>query len=232
MSTLYERYESVLKRVEDARKKSDKDPGTVLIAVSKMHPASDIKELYDHGVRVFGENKVQELVDKQESLPDDIEWHLIGHLQRNKVKYIVGKTALIHSVDSVRLAEEISSQAVKKNTQCDILLEINVSGEESKFGLEPDKAEETARQISSLPGVRIRGLMTIAPYTDDPESSRKFFAKLRQLSVDIAQKNIDNVSMDFLSMGMTGDFEVAVDEGAAFVRVGTAIFGERDYGSN
>ncbi len=231
MSTLFDNYQNIQSRMKEAAKRASVSTKPVLIAVSKMHPASDIRELYDHGVRVFGENKVQELVDKWEVLPKDIKWHLIGHLQRNKVKYIVDKTVLIHSVDSVRLAQEISKEALKKNVVCDILLEVNVSGEESKFGLTPGELESTVREVSVLPGIRLRGLMTIAPFTDDPENSREFFVKLRQLSVDIAEKNIDNVSMDFLSMGMTGDFEVAVEEGAGFVRVGTAIFGARDYGS-
>lgn len=229
MSTLTDNYDSVIKRIENARKRAASDPHTTLIAVSKTHPASDIQTLYDHGVRIFGENKVQELCDKYEVLPKDIEWHLIGHLQTNKVKYLIGKVALIHSVDSVHLAEQISKEAMKKDTVMDILLEVNVSGEDSKFGLAPKQTEDAARQISALPGVRIKGLMTIAPFVTDPQENREFFAKLRQLSVDIAEKNIDNVSMDFLSMGMTGDFEVAVEEGAGFVRVGTAIFGERDY---
>ncbi|MBR4760183.1 MAG: YggS family pyridoxal phosphate-dependent enzyme [Lachnospiraceae bacterium] len=231
--SLIDNYNSVSSRLSAAYELG-KSAGTaktepVLIAVSKTHPASDIQELYDAGVRVFGENKVQELCEKEEILPKDIEWHLIGHLQRNKVKYIVGKVALIHSVDSLRLAEEISKEAGKAGVTCDILLEVNVAEEESKFGISTAETEELARQISVLPGVRIRGLMTIAPFVENPEENRVYFRKLRELSVDIAGKNIDNVYMDVLSMGMTGDFEVAAQEGATFVRVGTAIFGQRSY---
>ncbi len=229
MSQLVSQYDSVLERVNESRKRAGREDEVTLIAVSKTHPAEDIQTLYDHGVREFGENKVQELVDKYEQLPKDIKWHLIGHLQRNKVKYIVDKVCLIHSVDSLRLAEEISSQAGKKGLVCDILLEVNVAQEESKFGMSLAEAPALAEQIAALPGVRIRGLMTIAPFVEDAQENREFFAKLKQLSVDIMQKNIDNVSMDFLSMGMTGDFEVAIEEGANLVRVGTAIFGQRDY---
>ncbi len=200
-----------------------------LIAVSKTKPVSMLQEAYDTGIRDFGENKVQELVDKIDQMPSDIRWHLIGHLQTNKVKYIVGKTYLIHSVDSVKLAKEIQKEAEKKNCDVDILIEVNVAGEESKFGLSPRDVLSVVREISVLDRVHIKGLMTIAPYTDDAESNRGYFRQLRDLSVDIDSKNIDNVSMNVLSMGMTGDYEVAAEEGASFVRVGTGIFGERNY---
>lgn len=202
-----------------------------LIAVSKTKPASMLEEAYACGVRDFGENKVQELVEKYEVLPKDIRWHMIGHLQRNKVKYIVGKTALIHSVDSLRLAQEISKEALKKQVEVDILIEVNIAGEESKFGTS-GIADTIAlvEKIADLPGLHIKGLMTVAPYVDNAEENRTYFKKLRQLAVDIKNKNIDNVRVDVLSMGMTGDYEVAVEEGATYVRVGTGIFGERDYG--
>ena len=229
MSTLTDNYKTVKSRCDAAYARSGRTDDLTLIAVSKTHPASDIKELYDAGVRDFGENKVQELVDKYEQLPGDIRWHLIGHLQRNKVKYIVDKVCLIHSVDSLRLAEEISKEAQKKNLTVDILLEVNVAQEESKFGVMVSEAAALAEQIAPLPGVRIRGLMTIAPFVENAEDNREFFEKLKQLSVDIMRKNTHNVSMDILSMGMTGDFEVAIEEGATMVRVGTAIFGARDY---
>jgi pyridoxal phosphate enzyme (YggS family) len=154
---------------------------------------------------------------------------MIGHLQRNKVKYLIGKTTLIHSVDSLRLAEEINRLSVKHGVVTDILIEVNVAAEETKFGVSPDKTEALIREAAVLPGIRICGLMTIAPYVDDPEENRNVFRALRKLSVDIAAKNIDNVNMSFLSMGMTGDFEVAIEEGATHVRVGTGIFGERNY---
>lgn len=202
-----------------------------LIAVSKTKPISMLEEAYDYGCRHFGENKVQELVEKYEVMPKDIKWHMIGHLQRNKVKYIVDKVYLIHSVDSFRLAEEISKEAVKKNVTVNILIEVNVAEEESKFGTSFQDAENLIREISVLPGISIKGLMTIAPYVENAEENRQYFVKLRQLSVDIMQKNIDNVSMDILSMGMTGDYQVAVEEGATYIRVGTGIFGERNYGA-
>ena len=200
-----------------------------LIAVSKTKPVEALEEAYACGVRDFGENKVQELLDKEAVLPKDIRWHMIGHLQRNKVKYVVGKAFLIHSVDSLRLAEEISKEAQKKQVMADILVEVNVAGEESKFGSTTEDAVLLVSQIAGLPGIRIKGLMTIAPYVENGEDNRKYFSKLRQLAIDISQKNIDNVTMDVLSMGMTGDYEVAVEEGASYVRVGTGIFGERDY---
>lgn len=200
-----------------------------LIAVSKTKPVSMLEEAYAAGCRDFGENKVQELVDKYEVLPKDIRWHMIGHLQRNKVKYIVDKAYLIHGVDSFRLAEEISKEALKKNVTASILIEVNAALEETKFGVSPEETEELVRQIAKLPGIQVKGLMTIAPYVDDPEENRQYFALLRQLSVDIASKNIDNVCMNVLSMGMTGDYAVAIEEGATYVRVGTGIFGERQY---
>lgn len=200
-----------------------------LIAVSKTKPVSMLQEVYQAGIREFGENKVQELSDKQPQLPQDIHWHMIGHLQRNKVKYIVGTVALIHSVDSLRLAEEISSQAVKKSLCQDILVEVNIAQEESKFGISKEETFQLVEEISKLPGIHIRGLMTIAPFVENPEENRIYFRKMRELSVDIAHKNIDNVDMDILSMGMTGDYMVAIEEGATMVRVGTGIFGERNY---
>ena len=201
-----------------------------LIAVSKTKPVEMLQEAYACGIRDFGENKVQELVDKYEVMPGDIRWHMIGHLQRNKVKYIVDKVYLIHSVDSFRLAEEISKEALKKNVTVNILIEINVGEEESKFGL-TSKEETIAliRQIATLPGVQIMGLMTVAPYVENAEDNRLIFQQLKQLSVDIKNENIDNVRMEILSMGMTGDYQVAIEEGASYVRVGTGIFGERNY---
>lgn len=204
-----------------------KDGSVLLVAVSKTKPVSDLQEAYRAGVRDFGENKVQELCDKYDQLPKDIRWHMIGHLQRNKVKYLIGKTALIHSVDSLRLAEEISRQSIKKGVVTDILIEINCAEEESKFGVSFQEAEPLIRQIAQLPAVLVKGLMTVAPNTDDPEENRKYFRQMKQLSVDIARKNIDNVSMDVLSMGMTNDYMTAVEEGSSCVRVGTGIFGMR-----
>ena len=220
----------VQENIRKACERSGRNPEDVtLIAVSKTKPVSDIEQIYAAGIREFGENKVQEMNDKQKVLPGDINWHMIGHLQRNKVKYIVDNVAMIHSVDSIRLAEEISKEAVKKNVAVDILVEVNVAKEESKFGLYTEDVGQFVEQISKLPGINIKGLMTSAPFVDNPEDNRQYFKKLKDLSVDINVKNIDNVHMDFLSMGMTNDYVVAVEEGATHVRVGTAIFGHRDY---
>lgn len=222
--------EQVRKRIKDACDSAGRDKDEVtLIAVSKTKPLSMLKEAYEAGVRDFGENKVQELTEKIPEMPEDVRWHMIGHLQRNKVKFIVGKVFMIHSVDSLRLAEEISREALRQNTEVNILLEVNVAGEESKFGATLEETEEFVRSVSKLPGIHICGLMTIAPYVENSEDNRQYFKKLKQLSVDIERKNIDNVCMKVLSMGMTGDYPVAVEEGAAYVRVGTGIFGERDY---
>lgn len=225
-----------IKKAEDtihaACERTGRHPADVtLIAVSKTKPLPMLLEAYQYGCRHFGENKVQELVDKYDKLPKDIKWHMIGHLQRNKVKYIIDKVFLIHSVDSLRLAEEISKEAQKKNITAHILIEVNIAEEESKFGVSGTEALPLLESISKLPSIIVEGLMTIAPYVENPEENRQYFVKLRQLSVDIMRKNIDNVNMNVLSMGMTGDYEVAVEEGATFVRVGTGLFGERYYGN-
>ena len=222
--------ETVQKNVENACKKANRNLEEVqLIAVSKTKPVSMLKEAYDAGVRDFGENKVQEILEKYDKLPSDIRWHMIGHLQRNKVKYIIDKVSLIHSVDSLRLAEEISKEAVKHNLIMPILIELNIAGEESKFGMTFSECEEMIYAVSKLPNLQIKGLMTVAPFVEDAEENRQHFKTMKQLSVDIMTKNIDNVCMDILSMGMTGDYEVAIEEGSNMVRVGTGIFGERNY---
>lgn len=200
-----------------------------LIAVSKTKPVSMLQEAYACGCRDFGENKVQELVEKWEQMPKDIRWHMIGHLQRNKVKYIVDKVYMIHSVDSLRLAEEISKEAGKKGVTVSILIEINVAEEETKFGTTCEEACQLVEKIARLPHLVIKGLMTIAPYVENAEENKQYFEKLHQIYVDINHKNIDNVYMAELSMGMTGDYETAIAEGATYVRVGTGIFGERFY---
>ncbi len=218
--------ENIIKSCE----KVGRDPKEVtLIAVSKTKPYTAIEEALPSGVLDYGENKVQELTEKYEILPKDIRWHMIGHLQRNKVKYLVGKVELIHSVDSLRLANQIETEFAKKNEIASILIEVNMANEESKFGITSETTEQLVREISKLEHVRIKGLMTIAPYTDNPETNREYFRNMKKLSVDITEKNIDNVSMNVLSMGMTGDYQVAIEEGATMVRVGTGIFGERNY---
>ncbi len=217
------------KILEACRRSGRNRDEVTLIAVSKTKPVSDIYEVMETGIVDYGENKVQELTDKIETIKEPLKWHMIGHLQRNKVKYIVDKVELIHSVDSLRLAEQISQEATKKNVDVNILIEVNVAEETSKFGLKTEAVIELVEAISKLPNIHIKGLMTVAPYTEDAEENRPYFKNLKQLSVDIARKNIDNVTMGVLSMGMTGDYEVAIEEGATMVRVGTGIFGERDY---
>ncbi len=200
-----------------------------LIAVSKTKPAEMLQEAYDAGVRDFGENKVQEICDKYEVLPSDIRWHMIGHLQRNKVKYIIDKVCMIHSVDSYRLAEEINIQAKKHRIVMPVLIEVNIADEQTKFGVSKEDAIQLIEEAAHLDNISIQGLMTVAPYVTDAEENRKYFQEIKQLAVDIQAKNIDNVAMRVLSMGMTGDYAVAIEEGADMVRVGTGIFGERNY---
>lgn len=233
MDFISQNLKEVEKRIAAACERAGRSREEVtLIAVSKTKPVEMIEKCIDNGITIFGENKVQELCEKYEVLPKELHWHMIGHLQRNKVKYIVDKTVLIHSVDSLRLAETISAEAAKKNVSVPVLIEVNVAEEESKFGIAVADAETLIRQIALLPGISVRGLMTIAPYTENPEDNRSIFRVLKQLSVDIERKNIDNVSMNVLSMGMTGDYETAIEEGATIVRVGTGIFGARDYKNN
>ena len=227
---LKENLANVEKNIEQACKNAGRSRDEVtLIAVSKTKPVEMLQEIYDENIRDFGENKVQELCSKMGQLPSDIRWHMIGHLQRNKVKYIVGKVELIHSVDTYRLAEEINIQAKKQNVIVPILVEVNIAHEESKFGISAEDAILLVEEISKLENIRIKGLMTIAPYVENPEDNRLYFRKIKQLSVDISHKNIDNINMNELSMGMTGDYEVAIEEGATYVRVGTGIFGNRQY---
>lgn len=230
---LADNYRQVLNNIQDACQAVGRDPKEVtLVAVSKTKPVEMLQQVYDAGARVFGENKVQEIMDKYDHLPGDIRWQMIGHLQRNKVKYIVDKVDMIHSVDSYRLAQTIETEAAKKNVTVSVLLEVNVAEEESKFGLKMDEVLPLVQQISELPHVQVKGLMTIAPFVSNPEDNRGIFRKLKKLSVDIEAKNINNTTMSVLSMGMTGDYMVAVQEGATMVRVGTGIFGERDYSAD
>ena len=220
----------VEENIAKACKKAGRDRSEVtLIAVSKTKPVSMLQEIYDENIRHFGENKVQELDEKYDIMPKDIHWQMIGHLQRNKVKYIIDKAELIHSVDSIRLAETIDKEAEKHGVIANILIEVNVAKEESKFGLMPEEVPEFVEKIAGFPHIRVKGLMTIAPFVENPEENRPIFAHLRKLSVDIAKKNIDNITMSILSMGMTNDYQVAIEEGATMVRVGTGIFGARDY---
>ena len=223
-------YEAVKKNIKAACERSGRDKSEVcLIAVSKTKPQEDIMQIYECGEHQFGENYVQEMVDKVDALPKDIVWHMIGHLQRNKVKYVVGRASMIHSVDSLRLAEAVNQEAVKKGIIADILIEVNVAQEESKFGLKTEEVLPFIEKIANFEHIKVCGLMTIAPFVDNPEENRHIFANLHKLSVDINEKNIDNVYVNILSMGMTNDYEVAIEEGATMVRVGTGIFGARNY---
>ncbi len=222
--------ENVQEKIKAACQIAGRDAAEVtLVAVSKMKPLADIEELITTGQMEYGENYVQELCDKYEHVSQPVHWHMIGHLQTNKVKYIVDKTVLIHSVDSVHLAKQIEKEAAKKGVTAQILLQVNIAQEDTKFGVDGDEVIKMAEEISHFPHVHIRGLMTSAPYVADPEENRCYFRKLHKLFVDIGDKNIDNVTMDILSMGMTNDYEVAIEEGATMVRVGTGIFGERNY---
>lgn len=223
-------FEAIEEKIQAAcRRAGRKREDITLIAVSKTKPVEMLQEAYDLGNRIFGENKVQEIVDKYDALPNDISWHMIGHLQRNKVKYIIDKVTLIHSVDSLRLAETIEKEAAKKGITADILIEVNAAREDTKFGVLPEIAEELVSDISNLPHIRIKGLMTIAPFVDNPEENRIYFQRLRNLAVDIGENKSDNVTMGVLSMGMTNDYEIAIEEGATMIRVGTGLFGARDY---
>ena len=223
-------YDYIMARIAEAAEKSGRKPEDIkFLAATKTVSYDIINYAISLGLKYIGENKVQEIMDKYPQLPSDIRWHMIGHLQRNKVKYIVDKVALIHSVDSLRLAETIENEAAKHNVTVPILIEVNVAQEESKFGLKTEEVLSLVESEAALPHINLKGLMTIAPYVEDPEENRGIFRQLKKLSVDIAAKNINNVNMSVLSMGMTGDYQVAVQEGATMVRVGTGIFGERDY---
>ena len=236
MTTISGNLETVRENIRKACEKAGRSPQEVtLIAVSKTNPAASVIDAVTEGGQlVFGENKVQELCEKMdevsEALPGQkLMWHMIGHLQRNKVKYLMGRVELIHSVDSLRLAEEIDKESKKAGIISPILLEVNMAEEESKFGLKAPEVKPLLQQLSSLEHIRVEGLMTIAPFVTDPEENRPIFRRMHELFIDIKGENMDNINMNILSMGMTGDYQVAVEEGATMVRVGTGIFGARHY---
>ena len=227
---LLDNLNDVEKRIQAACDRSGrKREEVLLVAVSKTKPVEMIEEIMTAGIVDFGENKPQELRDKYEVLPKNLRFHMIGHLQTNKIKYVIDRAVLIHSIDSLRLAEAVNAEAKKHDRIMPVLVEVNVAQEESKSGFLVEETEEAIREIAKLSNIRVEGLMTIAPFVENAEENRQYFVKLRKLSVDIAAKNIDNVTMHHLSMGMTGDYEVAIEEGATMVRVGTGIFGERNY---
>ena len=228
MNTIRDHLNEVRENIQKACEKAGRSPQEVtLIAVSKTKPLFMLEEAYEAGARDFGENKVQEILEKHPKMPEDARFHMIGHLQRNKVKQVLPHAVLIHSVDSYRLAEQISQEAGKLGITAKILLEVNVAKEESKYGFFLEDTEAAIREIAKFPHVRIKGLMTIAPFVENPEENREVFKKLYEFAVDIGKKNIDNVNMGVLSMGMTGDYQVAVEEGSTMIRVGTGIFGAR-----
>ena len=225
-----ENLEIVESNIRKACEKAGRERSEVtLIAVSKTKPVEALREAMDCGIRVFGENKVQEMKDKNAVITEDLDWHMIGHLQANKVKYLPGMACMIHSVDNIKLAQEIEKQFAKNDIKIDVLIEVNMAAEDTKFGLSPEEVIPFVKEISALPHLNIRGLMTIAPYTEDPESNRQYFRGLRELKDKINGMELLSQPMDTLSMGMTGDYQIAIEEGATFVRVGTGIFGERDY---
>jgi pyridoxal phosphate enzyme (YggS family) len=217
-------------RIHAAAVKAGRDPAAVrLVAVSKTKPATAIADAARAGQRLFGENYVQELVAKTREVTEPVEWHFIGHLQSNKVRQLAGLVTMIHSVDRLSLAQEIDRQWGKLGRVCDVLIEVNIACEETKCGTSTAKVLDLVRQVADLSHVRIRGLMTMPPFFDDPEGARLYFRELRRIAEEIAASAIPRVEMAELSMGMSGDFEVAIAEGATLVRVGSAIFGERQY---
>ncbi len=222
------RINEVLAEIDEVCKQCDK-PKPLVICVSKTYPCSAIEEAYSYGMRDFGENKVQELMQKMQEIDLPIKWHLIGHLQTNKVKYIIGKVALIHSIDSLKLLNEVEIQAKKHNVTADVLLQINVAKEQSKSGFYEEEIEDVLAYVTTLRNVRVKGLMMIAPFVEDPQENAVYFAKLHEIYVDIQKQNLDNISMEILSSGMSNDFKVAIEEGSNCVRIGTAIFGSRNY---
>ncbi len=229
ISAFDENYARITENIACAAKKSGrKFEDITLLAATKTVDISVINHAIDSGVKVIGENRVQEFLSKYEQY-SPVNMHFIGHLQTNKVKDIIDKVSLIHSVDSYRLAEEISRQAVKRNISVDVLLEINIGNEQSKSGFSFDEAVFAVEKIAKLDGISVKGLMAIPPICENSEENRTYFAKMKKLFIDIGLKKIDNSSMDILSMGMSDDYEVAIEEGATMVRLGTALFGRRNY---
>jgi pyridoxal phosphate enzyme (YggS family) len=233
MTSISQNLALVQERIAAAAAKSGRRPEDIcLVAVTKTVPPERIKEALAAGVQHIGENRVQEAAAKVESIPAGVTWHLIGHLQRNKAKQAIQIFDLIHSLDSLRLAKMLQKRAKELERTANCLVEVNVAGEESKHGIIPDQLLPLLRQVSLLPQLSVRGLMTVAPYVKDPEEVRPIFRQLREMAHEIDKLKLPGVSMEELSMGMSGDFEVAIEEGATMVRVGSAIFGARDYSEN
>ena len=224
-----ENYKEILEKVKEAAEKSGRNFSDIIIlAASKTVNVEVINYSIENGIKYIGENRVQEFLSKNDELAP-VHKHLIGHLQTNKVKDIVGKVEMIESVDSIKLAKEISKQSLLKGVETDILIEVNIGGEESKYGITPESLEEIIREISLLEGIHIKGLMTIPPICETESEIRDYFIKMHNLFIDIRSKNIDNSSMEYLSMGMSQDYAIAIEEGANIVRIGTALYGKRNY---
>lgn len=225
--------EKIKEEIKVAAIKSGRDPEDIkLIAVTKTRTTDEMKAAKELGMIDFGENRVQELEKKYDAFDENINWHLIGHLQRNKVRFIIDKVNLIHSVDSLRLAKAINKEAAKQHIVANILLQVNVANEESKFGLDVGEVIPLLKELALFKNIKVQGLMMMAPFTDNPEENRQYFRELKELSVDINSQKIDNIHIEELSMGMTNDYIIAIEEGSTMVRVGTGIFGDRDYTIN
>lgn len=230
MNTISENLKVINANIKKAASKSGRKPEDItILGVTKTIDIERIKQLISLGIINLGENKVQELLQKYDVINSDVNWHLIGHLQTNKVKYIVDKVKMIHSVDSIKLAEEINKRAKQNNLTVDILIEVNIAQEASKHGINADELPLLVEKILKLDNINLKGLMTVAPFVENPQNNRIYFKKMRNLFVDIQEENKDNITMEFLSMGMTNDYEVAIEEGANIVRIGTGIFGARNY---
>jgi pyridoxal phosphate enzyme (YggS family) len=228
LNFIYDNCDRIRERMSAAARRAGRDPADVkLIAVSKTVDPDRIRKALEWGIADLGENRVQELCDKADILDGGFRWHLIGHLQTNKVKYIIDKVGMIHSLDRMELAEEIQKRAEKAGRVVEALVQVNVAAEDTKFGISPEEALGFIRNVAEMGNIKIKGLMTIAPLAESPEEVRWVFAGLRKLLIDIRKENIDNIDMDCLSMGMSNDFEVAIEEGATMVRIGTALFGKR-----
>ncbi|MFO7915639.1 MAG: YggS family pyridoxal phosphate-dependent enzyme [Candidatus Krumholzibacteriales bacterium] len=226
--SLTENLKAVRERIAAAAERAGRDPSEVrIVAITKTHPPGTVDEAVSAGLSDVGENKVQEFLEKSEKVAADCRWHLVGHLQRNKVKKIIGRFELIHSLDSIRLARELNGRSLREEIVTDVLVQVNTSGEDSKYGIEPDEAVRFCGEAAQMEGVRIRGLMTMAPWVDDPQVLRNSFSALRLLRDEIAERGIRGVSMEHLSMGMSDDFEYAVEEGATLLRLGRVLFGPR-----
>jgi pyridoxal phosphate enzyme (YggS family) len=230
VSSIKDNFLRVLERMDQAARKASRNPGEItLVAVSKTVETARIREAIEAGATILGENYVQEAREKIDEIGHGVQWHMVGHLQRNKAKYAVTLFDYLHSIDGISLADEIDRRAAQKGKKVRGLVEVNLSGETSKFGIGPDAVVDLIRHIAPLEHISIEGLMTMPPYFNEPEKARPYFIRLRELRDRIEGEGIEGVRMDELSMGMSGDFEVAIEEGATMIRVGTAIFGERRY---